>query len=218
MARALPTAVITTSNPRPPVGARASAATSPFAAFTVCVAPNARACASLSSFTSIATSGSAPASAAPWTQLRPTPPQPTTATASPACTFAVLIAAPKPVMTPQEIRLAASAATPAGILTTWEASTTTLSAKPPTRRPARTGRPSPSVSRGAESMANSVAHWVGMPASQNSQRPHERSSDTRTRSPTPMSVAPATGPTSVTTPATSCPKTAGRAPPQPPSM
>ena len=65
MALALPTAVITTSNPRPSVSVSALSATSPVAALIVSVAPNALACYSLSSVTSIATSGSAPASAAP---------------------------------------------------------------------------------------------------------------------------------------------------------
>ena len=61
-------------------------------------------------------------------------------------------------------------------------------------------------------MEYSVTHCVGMPASHDSQRPHERSRETRTRSPTPMSAASTAAPTSVTTPATSCPNTAGRPP------
>ena len=130
------------------------------------------------------------------------------------------MAAPKPVITPQEMRHAASSATPAGIVTACETSTTTLSAKPPTLSPARTGRPCASLRRGAESMANAAVHWAGLPASQRAQRPHERSSETRTRSPTPMLPGGTAGPRSVTTPASSCPKTAGSesAPPQPPSM
>ncbi len=43
----------------------------------------------------------APAMAAPWMALRPTPPQPMTATVVPGSTLAVLNTAPRPVMTPQ---------------------------------------------------------------------------------------------------------------------
>ena len=130
------------------------------------------------------------------------------------------MAAPKPVSTPQESRQATSSATCAGSVTTCEASTTTLSAKPPTRSPARTGLPCTSARRGAESMAYAVVHWAGLPAAQYSQCPHERSSETSTRSPTPMPPGGTAGPRSVTTPANSCPNTVGSvsSPPQPPSM
>ena len=47
--------------------------------------------------------GSQPARRAPWTELRPTPPQPITTTLDPALTLAVLITAPMPVSTPQAI-------------------------------------------------------------------------------------------------------------------
>ena len=50
----------------------------------------------------------APAMAAPWMQLRPTPPQPITATVEPGSTLAVLNTAPTPVVTPQPISAARS--------------------------------------------------------------------------------------------------------------
>ena len=43
----------------------------------------------------------APATRAPWIVDVPTPPQPMTATVAPGPTFAVLTAAPKPVVNPQ---------------------------------------------------------------------------------------------------------------------
>ena len=43
----------------------------------------------------------APASRAPWTTLRPTPPQPMTSTEAPASTFAQEVTAPTPVGTQQ---------------------------------------------------------------------------------------------------------------------
>jgi hypothetical protein len=58
----------------------------------------------------------APARAAPWMTLRPTPPQPQTATTSPGCTLAVLIAAPTPVMTPHPTRQARSSGASSRIL------------------------------------------------------------------------------------------------------
>jgi hypothetical protein len=45
----------------------------------------------------------APETRAPWITDRPTPPQPITATVEPGRTFAVLIAAPTPVVMPQPI-------------------------------------------------------------------------------------------------------------------
>ena len=48
----------------------------------------------------------APATTAPWTALRPTPPVPTTTTLLPGSTRAVLTTAPKPVITPQASKAA----------------------------------------------------------------------------------------------------------------
>ena len=65
-------------------------------AFTVCVAPSFVAKASFSSERSTATIWRAPASLAPRTTLKPTPPRPTTATDWPGSTLAVLTTAPTP--------------------------------------------------------------------------------------------------------------------------
>ena len=59
----------------------------------------------------------------------PTPPQPTTATVWPACTRAVLVAAPTPVMTLQPTRAAASMGTSSGTCTRALELTSCCSAK-----------------------------------------------------------------------------------------
>ena len=69
-----------------------------------------------------------PALAAPITADRPTPPAPTTSTASPTVTWARLIAAPKPVLRPQAARQAISNGTPVSIWTAFQRSTTAYSA------------------------------------------------------------------------------------------
>jgi hypothetical protein len=48
----------------------------------------------------------APASRAPWTAFRPTPPHPMTSTDDPASTLAALVTAPTPVGTEQPLRAA----------------------------------------------------------------------------------------------------------------
>ena len=81
---------------------------SPSSALTRSVAPN---CSAMSSFDwnmSMAMIRSAPAILAPWITLRPTPPQPMTATVSPLRMSAVLRAAPTPVSTPQPMSAAKS--------------------------------------------------------------------------------------------------------------
>ena len=90
-------------------GPIAAAAASPVAR-TVAVAPSERASSSAGSETSTARIEVAPAIAAAWTTLSPTPPQPITATRSPGRTPAVLNTAPKPVITAQPI----SASSPSG--------------------------------------------------------------------------------------------------------
>ncbi len=102
---------------------------------TVWVAPKALDVSSLAFERSTATIGCAPASAAPWTLFKPTPPVPITTTALPAGTRAVLTTAPSPVMTPQASKAAHSKGTSSGMGTTWDCSTTTYSAKAPVRRP-----------------------------------------------------------------------------------
>ena len=60
---------------------------------------------------------SAPASAAPLTADRPTPPQPITATVAPGSTLAALNTAPTPVMTPQPTSAARSSGMSSSIFT-----------------------------------------------------------------------------------------------------
>ncbi len=60
----------------------------------------------------------APEMAAPCTLLRPTPPAPMTAAVAPGRRAAVLVTAPKPVMTPQASNDAASSGMEGGMTTT----------------------------------------------------------------------------------------------------
>src|SRR6266404_2663881 len=115
-------------------------ATPPDAASTVWVAPKRLAALSLDLARSTAMMGEAPASAAPWMLLRPTPPVPITTTLL-ALTPAVLMTAPMPVMTAQPMREAEAKGTSLGMATAWEPSTTTYSAKAPVPRPWVMGAP-----------------------------------------------------------------------------
>ncbi len=99
------------------------------AALTVSVAPNCCASSSLKSLTSTAMILAAPDRLAPWITFRPTPPQPMTATALPACTAAVLMTAPTPVITPQPMSAALSRGMSSRIFTRPDSGTTVRSAK-----------------------------------------------------------------------------------------
>ncbi len=79
----------------------------------------------------------------------PTPPQPITATDEPASTWAVLMAAPRPVVTPQPIRAAISNGTSSGIGTAQPAPTTTSSVKVPVPAKPKTSPPGRLKLRGA---------------------------------------------------------------------
>src|SRR5207244_6701375 len=74
------------------------------AALTTWVAPNSSAQASFWGMTSTAMILPAPTSRAAWIVLRPTPPQPNTATLAPGGTFARLNTGPAPANTPQLTR------------------------------------------------------------------------------------------------------------------
>jgi hypothetical protein len=78
----------------------------------------------LLSATSTATSGAAPAIRPPCTAFSPTPPQPNTASDSPASTRAVLSTAPTPVITEQPISAALSSGIASGMGTACDAWTT----------------------------------------------------------------------------------------------
>src|SRR5215207_7270255 len=90
-----------TSAPKPPVTDRTYSTGSVVLELHVWVAPNSLAHPSLRSSMSTATIVEAPASAEPAIAASPTPPQPNTATVLPRVTLPVLIAAPRPAMTPQ---------------------------------------------------------------------------------------------------------------------
>ena len=86
--------------------------------------------------------GWAPASAAPCTTFRPTPPAPKTATDWPGSTRAVLITAPTPVITPQPTRQALSSGMSASIGMQPLSGTTVNSAIDPTPASCPTAPPS----------------------------------------------------------------------------
>ena len=94
----------------------------------VWVAPSLAAISRLKRTGSTAITEAAPARAAPWTALMPTPPTPITMTASPGRTPAALTAEPNPVPTPHPSRQTVSRGTSSGTLTR-ECSGTTLHAE-----------------------------------------------------------------------------------------
>ncbi len=73
----------------------------------------------------------APFSTAPSTAASPTPPQPMTATESPRTTGAVLMAAPRPAITPQPSRPATSGRAAGLTFVHWPAATSVFSANAP---------------------------------------------------------------------------------------
>src|SRR5688500_5742618 len=75
--------------------------------------------------------GLAPASADPAIAATPTPPQPITATDLPRVTAPVLMAAPRPAITPQPSRPTAAARADGSTLVHWPAATSVFSAKAP---------------------------------------------------------------------------------------
>src|SRR5919107_5018614 len=74
---------------------------------------------------------SAPASPDPATAAAPTPPHPITATLLPRETFPVLMAAPRPAITPHPRRPTAAARADGSTLVHWPAATSVFSAKAP---------------------------------------------------------------------------------------
>ena len=128
--------------PAPPVRSRTASTGSVPDASTASVAPKCRAHASFCAAMSTAMIRAAPATFAPATTDNPTPPQPTTATVAPGHTGVVLVAAPKPVETPQASRHAFSSGTWGGILTACAACTIVRSVNVPARRTGASVAPS----------------------------------------------------------------------------
>src|SRR3954469_1327848 len=89
----------------------------------------------------------APASAAPATAPSPTPPQPITATESPRPTPPVLIAAPRPAITPHPSRPTAAGRAFESTLVHWPAWTSVFSMNAPTPRAGDSSVPSSRVIR-----------------------------------------------------------------------
>ncbi len=208
-----PTASTTTSAPKPPVSSRTRSTTSCSRALIVWVAPKPRAHSSFRSSVSTATIVVAPASAAPATAPLPTPPQPITATESPRVTPPVLIAAPRPAITPQPSRPTAAARACGSTFVHWPACTSVFS----------TNAPMPSA--GESSVPSSrvifcLALWVlkqyhGLPLLQARQLRQTARQLSTTKSPGATSVTPS--PTASTTPAASCPSRNGNSSLIPPS-
>ena len=155
----------------------------------------------------------APASRAPAMAAMPTPPQPITAIESPRPTAPVLIAAPRPAITPQPSRPATAAGACGSTLVHWPAATSVLSANAPIPSAGDSSVPSSSV-------IFCVALWVlkqycGVPRRQARQWPQTARQFRITKSPGATSVTPA--PTLSTTPAASCPSRKGNSSLMPPS-
>ena len=198
-----PTVTSTVSALRPPVMAFTRSTTSSLAAFMVWVAPKAIAASSFDASMSTAMIGWQPASRAPCTLLRPTPPQPMTTALDPGRAAAVLITAPTPVSTPQAIRLALSRGTAFGIATAWLASIVTCRAKAAVRKPWTIGSPRFDLSGLLRSSANSLSQATCAPSAQAGHRPQERMRVTTAWSPGFRCDTPS--PTASTTPAASWP-------------
>ena len=95
----------------------------------------------------------APARAAPAIAAAPTPPQPMTATVEPRPTLPVLMAAPRPAITPQPSRPTAAARADGSTFVHWPAATSVFSAKAP--------MPSAGRQLGAGEVALGERHLLG---------------------------------------------------------
>ena len=119
----------------------------------------------------------APASFAPRTALKPTPPRPTTATDCPGSSFAVLTTAPTPVSTAQPNSAASSSGRSGSIFTHDSRATTAWVAKAETPRrwligsARKESRRSPESSVPAALALAAGSQSAGRPAAQGPQRP-----------------------------------------------
>src|SRR6202034_2270840 len=143
----------------------------------------------------------------------PTPPQPITATVSPRETPAVLIAAPRPAITPQPSSPAVAGAILGSTLVHCPAATSVFSANAP--MPSAGDRTVPSA-RVIFCLALCVAkQYQGRPRRQARHWPHTARQFRITKSPASSPVT--SGPTASTTPDASCPSRYGKSSPIPPS-
>src|SRR5688572_8437333 len=198
----------------PPVSAWTRATAFSFRAFTTWVAPNFFAKSSAPSLTSTATIVVAPASRAPCSTLRPTPPQPITTTVSPGCTRALKTAAPTPVVTLQPISASTGKSSDAGAGTQPISGTTAYSAKHATLPMWAQSWPASVCRREVLSYSLPLvracsSQRCGRPLSQEWQWPQFGTKLRMTRSPGLAIVTPS--PTAWTVPDPSWPSTAGTA-------
>ena len=160
--------------------------------------------------------GVAPAMRAAWTMFRPTPPQPSTATLSPARTCATLITEPTPVITPQPLIAATGKGTASGIGVTASLRTSARPDSVPMLKDRSTGRPRHVVPSAWACPRDGSITCAGRLVSQRTVSPrwhwkhvpHGMHQLSTTRSPGATCVTP--GPTWRTTPAPSWPITSGR--------
>ena len=179
----------------------------------MCVAPIRVAAASFLASMSTAMIGLAPASADPAIAATPTPPQPITATDLPRLTAPVLIAAPRPAITPQPRSPTAAARASASTFVHCPAATRVFSANAPMPRAGDSSVPSSSVIFWVA--LNVAKQYHGSPRLQARQSPQTARQLSTTKSP---GASPETsGPTASTTPAASCPSRNGNSSLMPPS-
>ncbi len=159
----------------------------------------------------------APANRAAAITCRPTPPQPKTATDSPAWTRPTFRTAPNPVTTPQPSSAACHSGSSRGTGTAPPAATTAYSAKHAVCRPCCSGVPSgrrsrlvPSISNPRMLFAVAGSHRFGRPARQVRHARQAGTKQNATGSPGRTCVTPS--PTSSTIPAPSWPSTSGQRP------
>ena len=106
---------------------------------TNAVAPDTNAVVSLAGLVSTAITCAAPATTLPWIAAAPTPPTPNTTTSSPGRTRPTRIAAPRPVVPPQDRRHAVDRSTSSSTFTHAAASQTVYWLKHPSREAVPTG-------------------------------------------------------------------------------
>ena len=175
------------------------------------VAPNRSAQASFGAATSTAISRSAPAILAPCSAARPIPPRPITATRAPGHTFAVWIAAPTPVETPQPRRHALRSGSSRGIGIACAAWTTVRVASVPSESVPASGAAS-RARRTRGGCSHACEQRRGTPRRHGPHVPHGTAHASTTGSPT-RGVS-TSSPTSSTMPAPSWPSSIGNGAPQ----
>src|SRR5215471_21280242 len=178
----------------------------------VWVAPSLAAVSRLSAMGSTAITCRAPAKAAPWTALMPTPPTPYTTVVSPGRTPPALTAVPQPVGTPQPTSATISSGRSSSILTQECSDTVEYSENVPSRHIWPKSRPSAwkrNVPSGRQLSYRSAprSHMLVRPREQNRHLPQTGRNEQTTWSPGFSRVTPV--PTSSTMPAPSWPPTIG---------